>query len=1321
MSNTHSKSNWFIVLTICLLTFFTIVIAQTNGLVAHYPFNGDVNDESGNGNDGIVNGATLTTDRFGNANSAYSFDGVDDNITITDNGDLSLTTFTVAAWMKHDFPELGVSKTFLLKGRAGIDSPGENANYWLSLDENYEVVVVFEEGDGTDHIVESLPISNDWHFIVGSFSGTQLSLYIDGYSVDICTTSATPETNTYPLVFGQNPYWGGDIYKGVLDDLRIYNRDLSAVEIDSLYHLGGWDQSLVAYYPFNGDVDDESGNGNDGTLLPSYPDNCPQQASDRFGNPNSAYYFDGVDDIINFQDSTNLDGFSVATISLWMNPGIDMNSSTGRQDIVYKGEPAQYTLNYDSHDGMLTATFNNAYHSIDYATEFNSGQWYHICLVYDGTPTLIMYVDGISVGVGNNQASPLNPDNSQPLTIGATDEPLYHFNGTIDDIRIYNHALTESGIATLYHEGGWDPSLVAYYPFNSNANDGSGNGNDGTINGATLTTDRFGNQNSAYSFDGIDDYIDVPYENELRLSAPFTVSAWVKLADNFSTRGYVLAKSSSLDGHVNYAVRIYDDFRLSFRYYQDWTTPIEIFCDTLLETTEWYHILAKHDSNNVYLYLDGDLMVSQQVTNPYVLTTTAQEEQNLGIGRHTYGGSQPDYFNGVIDEVQIYNRALSNTEIDSLYHTGGWDQYAEHTTFSDDFTFFDTTKWIKHDAGSNNVNVDDEAADMVYIDAARNWEPACRITHEMHIGNNDFYTQFDIKWTGGDQGGFNVGWSTTNEYYYVQSHDDYSTLVKWQNFMALQFGSNLTYLVSDVDGVSVPGTGLFVDTMIQGTPYTAVIQRVDSLITGQLWTIGKDSLIEELTATVPRIEDYQYFHISSWDNMMNSVHQYYELDNLFISVGRDTVEPILISIDENDANVNDTVLVPINVEFPIDSLYRAAELNFDGYQTGLNFIGIDTTGSMIGGTDWIYSINETDTLMFTAYAGTDNISGSGVFCYLKFVATGAICSTVPIECVYAKFNSTETDDITNGEVYIKPIPVYGDVDENTFVEALDASEVLQHVINIDTLDCQGFANADVTNDGTISALDASVILQYVVHLIDSLPYTEPLLAEGSMSFTDGVILPGATVELPLLLSNGSNILSFEGELVYNPDHLSFASIEWSSLLSGFTINTRTEEGIIDFAGASANPDGQEGVFATVHFTVNSSFSEDETQVILNKMRLNEGLITSDVVTATLVLGIGDEKAEIPNQFALHQNYPNPFNPTTQLRYDLPEQAFVKLAIYDLLGRQVTTLVSRVEEPGYRSVTWNGTDTMGKAVSAGMYLYVIKAGDYMQTKKMILLK
>ena len=99
----------------------------------------------------------------------------------------------------------------------------------------------------------------------------------------------------------------------------------------------------------------------------------------------------------------------------------------------------------------------------------------------------------------------------------------------------------------------------------------------------------------------------------------------------------------------------------------------------------------------------------------------------------------------------------------------------------------------------------------------------------------------------------------------------------------------------------------------------------------------------------------------------------------------------------------------------------------------------------------------------------------------------------------------------------------------------------------------------------------------------------------------------------------------------------------------------------------------------------------------------------------------ERKEAIPLAFAIHQNFPNPFNPITMLRYELPEYSFVTLTIYDMLGKEITTLVNDRQEPGYKSVRWDATDSVGKPVSAGVYLYQIHAGKFVQTKKMILLK
>jgi len=94
---------------------------------------------------------------------------------------------------------------------------------------------------------------------------------------------------------------------------------------------------------------------------------------------------------------------------------------------------------------------------------------------------------------------------------------------------------------------------------------------------------------------------------------------------------------------------------------------------------------------------------------------------------------------------------------------------------------------------------------------------------------------------------------------------------------------------------------------------------------------------------------------------------------------------------------------------------------------------------------------------------------------------------------------------------------------------------------------------------------------------------------------------------------------------------------------------------------------------------------------------------------------------LPDKHSLHQNYPNPLNPETIIPYDLPENIFVNITIYDLLGRQVKTLVNQGQNAGFNSIKWNATNDYGEPVSAGIYLYQIQAGTFYQTRKMALLR
>ena len=132
--------------------------------------------------------------------------------------------------------------------------------------------------------------------------------------------------------------------------------------------------------------------------------------------------------------------------------------------------------------------------------------------------------------------------------------------------------------------------------------------------------------------------------------------------------------------------------------------------------------------------------------------------------------------------------------------------------------------------------------------------------------------------------------------------------------------------------------------------------------------------------------------------------------------------------------------------------------------------------------------------------------------------------------------------------------------------------------------------------------------------------------------------------------------------------------------------------------------------AMINVDMNATTTHTLTNPAFNTLKL--------FVTAT---GLATDDILLPEEFALRQNYPNPFNPVTTIQYNLPDDAHVSMVVYDIMGRQVRTLVNDVQSAGYRTVKWNATNEMGQPVSAGMYFYVLKADDFTQIRKMVLLK
>lgn len=103
------------------------------------------------------------------------------------------------------------------------------------------------------------------------------------------------------------------------------------------------------------------------------------------------------------------------------------------------------------------------------------------------------------------------------------------------------------------------------------------------------------------------------------------------------------------------------------------------------------------------------------------------------------------------------------------------------------------------------------------------------------------------------------------------------------------------------------------------------------------------------------------------------------------------------------------------------------------------------------------------------------------------------------------------------------------------------------------------------------------------------------------------------------------------------------------------------------------------------------------------------------------LSTNDSEISIPDEFKLHQNFPNPFNPTTTIFYDVNKESNVKISVFDLLGREIVTLINQIEQAGSKSINWDGRDFTGNMVNAGVYIYQIEAEGFIQTKKMVVLK
>ena len=230
-----------------------------NGLVAHYPFNANANDETGNGNDGDIHGATLTSDRFGNINSAYSFNGVDNFILISAD-QLQNNDFTYSLWMKPlSIPGDGSFNFIFSIGSQNIDGGGQG----LAITKGY---ISSNDGfSGGGNVVGEYDLFcqtgvsanvDNWYHLVLTKSKDFYKLYTNG--VLMCSTPSNGKNPTYGTSevrasIGNRIGYSGDFVHALIDDIYLYNRALAAEEVTALYQTtksppceGG----VIACHPF---------------------------------------------------------------------------------------------------------------------------------------------------------------------------------------------------------------------------------------------------------------------------------------------------------------------------------------------------------------------------------------------------------------------------------------------------------------------------------------------------------------------------------------------------------------------------------------------------------------------------------------------------------------------------------------------------------------------------------------------------------------------------------------------------------------------------------------------------------------------------------------------------------------------------------------------------------------------------------------------------------------------------------------------------------------------------------------------------------------
>ena len=403
----------------------------------------------------------------------------------------------------------------------------------------------------------------------------------------------------------------------------------------------------ASYWKFddgNGTIVRDSTDGNDGAVNGAIWTN---------GIKGGGLSFDGDD----FVEIPGLIGQPVnITISVWAKL---LSKDTYGAELISLGDHVGFRL--DHNNGTKGFYYDGTNWQSTNTGGFYAGTgWHHFVYVIDSTNDIQkVYVDGVQEGSSTYTQSISYAGLGQNIFIGKHGNGIdtYDFTGLIDDVCIYNRALSDPEVQDLYSS--------AYQMGHWKFDEGSGtaakdaaDGNDGTIKGALWA---LGQSGGALSFDGIDDYVEIP--GLLGKSRNITISVWANLSVSDTSGAEVVSLGDyagiRLDGAGNKGV---------MGFYYDGTTWHATTTGTFYAGAGWHHFVYVIDTgnNSQSVYIDGVVMGTTAHTQSPLYVGLGS---NTFIGKHGNGISTYD-FNGLIDEVRVYNRALSNQEVQNLYNNG---------------------------------------------------------------------------------------------------------------------------------------------------------------------------------------------------------------------------------------------------------------------------------------------------------------------------------------------------------------------------------------------------------------------------------------------------------------------------------------------------------------------------------------------------------------------------------------------------------------------------------------------------------------------------